>query len=72
VGLNFEDLIGKRVSILITGKNGKKETYTGTVESAEGSFIRIKTLPSSTFEIDYFIIRTDLVKCIWIYKEGTP
>jgi len=61
-------LEGKRVSIMIIGKSGKKETYSGTVETVEEKFLTMKSLPSEKFEIAEFIIRLDLILSVWIYK----
>lgn len=61
-------LEGKRVSIMILGKGGKKETYNGNVESVDDKFVTMTSLPSKSFEISEFIIRLDLILSVWIYK----
>lgn len=61
-------LEGKRVSIMILGKSGKKETYNGNVETVDEKFLSMKSLPSDTFEIEEFIIKLDLILSVWIYK----
>ena len=68
---DFTKLKGRRISVLITGKDNKKESYNGILESVTDGFLMIKTLPSSTFTIDRFLIRTDIVESVWIYKEET-
>jgi ribosome maturation factor RimP len=67
--MDFSILVGRRVSVLITGKGEKKETYNGTVESVEDNFIVMKSLPSVTFEIEKFLIRTDIIESVWVFKE---
>ena len=61
-------LEGKRVSIMILGKTGKKETYNGSVEVVDEKFLVMKSLPSDQFEIAEFIIKLDLILSVWIYK----
>lgn len=69
--MDFSTLIGKRVSVLITGRGLKKESYNGTIESVEDNYVLIRSLPSLTFEIEKFIIREDIIESIWVYKEAT-
>ena len=67
--MDFSELKNKRISILITGKDRKKETYSGIVERLDGNFLVVKSLPSESFEIDQFLIRVDIVESVWVYKE---
>jgi len=66
----FEDLVGKFVSVLITGKGGKKETYLGRVEQVEGGYLFIRSIEDPSFHIEAFIIRCDVVESIWVLKSG--
>ncbi len=70
--MDWNDLIHKRISVLITGKNNRKETYNGIVQSINGNFITMSSLPSLTFEIETFLIRTDIIESVWIYKKVSP
>jgi len=67
---DFSKLIGKTLSILLTGKREKKETYMGTLEEVEEDFVVLKTFPSSTFQVDKFIIRISLIESVWVYKDN--
>lgn len=71
MSFDFKKLKGKRVSILITGKGGNKETYSGTVTDVEGNYIVLETLPSAKFDLAQFIIRTDIIESVWVFKEGS-
>jgi len=64
----FKDLIGKRVSILITGKDNKKEAYTGILDVVEEKWIHIKFFEEMLI-LDGIWIRKDAVESIWIYRE---
>ena len=66
---NFKRLKGKRVSVLITGKGGNKETYSGVITDVEANYIILQTLPSPHFDLDQFIIRVDIIESIWVFKE---
>ena len=65
----FENLIGKRVSVLITGKSDKKETYMGIIVAVKDGYVFVESLPSASFEIETFIIRADIIESMWVFKE---
>lgn len=67
---DFKNLKGKRVSVLITGKGGSKETYSGVVTALEGNYLVLQTLPSPQFDLDQFIIRVDIIESVWVFKEN--
>jgi len=67
--MDFKNLMGKMLSILITGKGNKKESYMGILVDVDDKYISLKTLPNDEFEIENFIIRLDLIESVWIYKE---
>lgn len=66
--MDFSKLKDKYVSILITGKANKKETYMGIVTEVN-EYLIMKSLPSDKFVIDQFIIRLDIIESVWVFKE---
>lgn len=67
--MEWSEFIFKKLSVLITGKDGKKESYMGILEEVSDNFLVLKTLPNLTFPYDKFVIRVDLIESAWIFKE---
>jgi len=63
--------VNRRLSVLITGKQGRKETYNGILIDVNDNFLVLETLPSESFEIEKFFIRLDIIESVWLYKEKT-
>ncbi len=61
--MNWNTLVGKKVSILIVGKEDKTENYMGIVSSVEDDFLTLDT-NNPTFNIETIIFRTDLIKSV--------
>jgi hypothetical protein len=71
--MEFTKLLGKDVSILITGRYGKKECYSGKVKEATEDFLVIKyydcTNPTVANPIDEFYVKTSLIESMWVLAK---
>jgi len=67
--MRFEELIGKTISVLLTGKDNKKEAYTGVLEEIQGDYLILKFL-NTAHTIDRVVVRKDVIESMWIYKDG--
>ena len=67
--MDFSKLKNKYISVLITGKANKKETYMGIVTEVN-EYLIMKSLPSDKFVIEQFIIRLDLIESVWVFKDS--
>uniref|UniRef100_A0A6H1ZGI5 Uncharacterized protein n=1 Tax=viral metagenome TaxID=1070528 RepID=A0A6H1ZGI5_9ZZZZ len=66
--MDWEQFEGRTVSVLITGKGEKKESFIGTVEVTEGDFLIINP-NNPNFGLEMFYIRKDIIESIWLYKR---
>ena len=65
--MKWDILIGRTVSILITGKEDKTENYMGMVEKIEDDFLFLDT-QNPNFTIEKIIFKVNLIKSVWVYK----
>ncbi len=64
--MDWSKYVGKFVSVLIDGKNGKQENYLGTVIDITDGYMTLDT--EANIVIESIIFQTNLIKSIWIYK----
>lgn len=70
--MDWSKVIGKQISVLIVGKGEKIENYLGVVAEVEGDYLTLNlNNPNPNFTIDKIIFSTELIKSMWVYKEGT-
>jgi hypothetical protein len=67
---SLQDLAGKRVSVLITGKDGKIENYIGILKSSDAQWI---VLDFSEVNPEWFLteirFRPAILESIWVYRN---
>lgn len=65
--MDWTNLKGRTVSILIKGKNDKTENYMGKVVLLEDGFITLDP-QNPEFSVDWIIFHTDLIRSVWVYR----
>lgn len=65
--MEWEQYIGKIISVLIVGKGDKEENYVGIIKDVIGDFMILDTSEANII-ISEIAFRTHLIKSIWIYK----
>ena len=68
--MNWNKLIGRTVSILITGKEDKTENYMGIIEDITDDGFIILNPNNPKFTIEKIIFKADLIKSVWVYING--
>lgn len=64
----FDNLIGKKVSILLEGKDNKIEDYSGILEEVHDDYVKLNP-NNPNYTIEYLMISKDIIKSVWVYKE---
>lgn len=67
--MNFEEFLGKTISVLVTGKDGKKEAYTGIMSGYKPPFIYLEFFEAAQ-TLEGIWIREDVIESIWVYKTS--
>ena len=69
----WEEYIGRFVSVLIDGKDGKVENYLGTITHFDAEPPIIVLAPNNpNFNVCEILIRPDIIRSIWVYKDNIP
>ena len=67
---DFAELKDKQVSILIVGKDGRKETYKGSVKDIQGKYLILTAdYWGPKHDLEKVVIRTDIIESVWIYNK---
>jgi len=71
--MNWENLRGKKVSILIDGFN-KRESYIGVIKEVDDDFLILDMNlgDNPAYTIERVIVKKSVILSVWIYKEGVP
>lgn len=70
---DFNCLLNRKVSLMMIGKDDRKESYVGVVSDVFEDFIQIRSIrkgPEDDFPLDGFLVRKELIISIWIYHDG--
>ena len=68
--MNWNDYVGKTVSILITGKDNKIENYMGVIEEVSDDGFLVLDPNNPNYSLEKLIFRLAVITSVWIYKEG--
>jgi hypothetical protein len=68
--VNWNDILKKKISVVLIGKDSKLESYCGIVLDVSDDFMTLNTQLNGNFLLDKIIFRTSLIQSVWIFKES--
>jgi small nuclear ribonucleoprotein (snRNP)-like protein len=62
-------LVGRKVSVMIIGKDGNRETYKGVLKGIEDGYLILDTSSSEGYLLDEVLVKQEEVLSVWVYRE---
>lgn len=65
--MNWQQYLGRKVSIIITGKNDNTDNYVGIVATVEDGWLTLD-INNPKLPLEKLIVKIDSIHSIWLYK----